>query len=154
MAKSKLTLEQKKELCRKEINRVAKKLRKSPTKIEYSQSKGTKLTYGQIVYIFGTWNAAIHDAGLPMNLYRLPPSNEITKEQLVEDFIQAANTVGQMPTFRDFSKLGKYSLTPFVRHFKSWNAVKEYVYDNYREELKFAPPKILPGRKRKNKKQE
>ncbi|MFO7863201.1 MAG: hypothetical protein R6U85_04310 [Salinivirgaceae bacterium] len=154
MAKSKLTLEEKKELCRNEINRVARKIRKSPTKIEYSQSRGIKLTYGQIVYIYGTWNAAIHDAGLPMNLYRLPPTNEITKEELIEDFIKVANIVNQMPTFRDYNKLGKYSLTPFVRHLKSWNTVKEYVYDNYREELKFAPPRILSGRKRKKKNQQ
>ena len=110
----------------------------------------TKISYGQIVYLYGTWNAAVHDAGLPINLYRLPPTNEISKEELVKEFIKAANAEGKMPSFRLFRKHSELSLTPFIRHFKSWNSVKQYVYDNYREQLHFAPPKILPKRKRRS----
>ena len=149
MKRLNLSNEKKKELSRQEIKRVAEKLGKPPTKIEFKGQEDTKISYGQIVYLYGTWNAAVHDAGLPINLYRLPPSNEISKEELIQEFIRAANAEGKMPSFRLFRKHSDLSLTPFIRHFKSWNSVKQYVYDNYRDELRFAPPKILPKRKRR-----
>jgi len=150
MKRLNLTISEKKELSRREIRRIADKLGKPPTKIEYKAQEDTKISYGQIVYLYGTWNAAVHDAGLPINLYRLPPTNEISKEELVKEFIKAANAEGKMPSFRLFRKHSELSLTPFIRHFKSWNSVKQYVYDNYREQLHFAPPKILPKRKRRS----
>lgn len=140
---------EKRELSRKEIKRIALRLGKPPTKIEYKQQEDAKMSYGQIVYLYGTWNAAVHDAGLPINLYRLPPSNEISKEELVKAFIKASNAEGKMPSFRLFRKHSNLSLTPYLRHFKSWNNVKQYVYEHYRDELKFIPPKILPKRRRK-----
>lgn len=151
MKRLNLSTEEKKNLSRKEIKRVADKLGKPPTKIEYKSQQDVKISYGQIVYLYGTWNAAVHDAGLRINLYRLPPSNEISKEDLIKEFIKAANLEGKMPSFRLFRKHSDFSLTPYIRHFKSWNNVKQYVYDNYREELRFAPPKILPKRKRRKK---
>lgn len=149
MKRLNLSTEEKKELSRKEIRRVAETLGKPPTKIEYKSQEDVRITYGQIVYIYGTWNAAVHDAGLKINLYRLPPSNEVSKEELIEEFIKAANIEKQMPSFRLFKKHSNISLTPYIRHFKSWNNVKQFVYANYREDLTFIPPKILPKRKRR-----
>lgn len=149
MRRLNMSVEEKKEISRAEIKKVAELLGKPPTKVEFKEVD-TKISYGQIVYIYGTWNAAVHDAGLTINLYRLPPSNEILKKDLVSEFIKAANAVGQMPSFKLFRQHSNLSLTPFIRQFKSWNNVKEYVYDNYRDELTFTPPRILPRRMRRH----
>lgn len=151
MTRLNMSDDKKKAISRKEIKRVAEVLGKPPTKVEFKNCT-TEISYGQIVYLYGTWNAAVYDAGLPINLYRLPPSNEVSKQQLVDEFITAANAENQMPSFRLFRKHSELSLTPFIRHFKSWNNVKLYVYDNFRDQLKFTPPKILPPRKRRSEK--
>lgn len=143
-----LTVNQKKAIARKEIKRVADILGKSPSKVEYKRQK-TEISYGQIIYVYKRWNDAILDAGLPLNLYRMPLNNEITKQQLIDEFIRAANAESQMPSFRQFRQHSNISLSPYLRYFKKWNNVKVYVYDNYREQLKFTPPRILERRRKR-----
>lgn len=147
MKRKKLTVEEKKSLAREEIKRVAKILGKTPTKNEYKSISNTKIAYGQIVYVYKSWNAAITDAGLKVNQNRLPNTTEIPKDVLIDEFIRVANLVGQMPVYRVFSQKSTMSLTPYLRQFKTWNQTKQYVYSHYRDRLTFLPPLILPRRR-------
>ena len=147
MKRKKLTIEEKKSLAKEEIRRIAKLIGKTPTKNEYKEFNDVKIAYGQIVYVYKSWNAAITDAGLKVNQYRLPNTSEIPKEVLVDEFIRVANIVGHMPVFRIFSQHSTMSLTPFLRQFKTWNLTKQYIYSHYRNRLTFLPPLILPRRR-------
>ncbi|MDD4746582.1 MAG: hypothetical protein RBR35_07475 [Salinivirgaceae bacterium] len=146
-----LTTEEKKALARTELIRINKLNGKTPTKEDFKAVNDTKITYGQIVYLYKKWNLAIKDAGLKSNKNRMPNSESITKREIVDAFIDAANREKKMPTFKEFKKHHDISLSPFLKIFGSWNLVKQYIYTKHREQLTFLPERITAKRNRRTK---
>ncbi len=146
-----MTKEEKKELARKEIIRVAQIVGKSPTKNDYKSIHDTKISYGQIVYLYKKWNLAIRDAGLKQNRTPLAASHRASKLELIEPFIEVANKVGKMPTYREFCQFYTIPLSLFIKYFGSWNDTKLYIYTKYRDRLTFLPPRVTAKRHRRTK---
>ncbi|MDD2565145.1 MAG: hypothetical protein PHU27_13110, partial [Salinivirgaceae bacterium] len=78
-------------------------------------------------------------------------SESITKREIVDAFIDAANREKKMPTFKEFKKYHDISLSPFLKIFGSWNLVKQYIYTKHREQLTFLPERITAKRNRRTK---
>ena len=138
-------------MARAELIRVYKLNGKTPTKEDFKAAGETKITYGQIVYLYKKWNLAIKDAGLKSNKIRIPNTETIGKKEIVEAFIDVANHVQKMPTFKEFKQYQDISLSPFLKTFGSWNLVKQYIYTKYRDRLSFLPERITAKRKRRTK---
>jgi len=148
-----LTREERKELARKEILRVAKALGKTPTKADYRNFPNTEITYGQIVYIYKKWNLAIRDAGLKNNKNFISSIESLNKSDLIEPFIDVANREKKMPTYREFSQYYNIPLSLYIKFFGSWNNVKNFIYSKYRDSLLFLPPRLAIKRNRRTKAQ-
>ena len=89
--------EEKKALARSEMMRVYKIIGKTPTKEDFKEVKETKITYGQIVYLYKKWNLAVKDAGLKSNKNRLPTTETVGKWEILDAFIDVANQEKKMP---------------------------------------------------------
>jgi hypothetical protein len=148
-----MSTEEKKALARAELLRVYKLIGKTPTKEDFKEVKDTKITYGQIVYLYKKWNIAIKDSGLKSNKNRLPSNDTVGKWEILDAFIDVANQEKKMPTYREFKKYYDISLSPFLKAFGSWNLVKQFVYTRHRERLTFLPPRITAKRNRRTKAQ-
>jgi len=150
-----MSTEEKKALAKSELIRISELIGKTPTKKDYTNIKDTKITYGQIIYLYKKWNGAIKDAGLKPNKSLLPPDyySDVDKNKIINAFIDVANKVEKMPTYREFKKYYDISLSPFIKTFGSWNMVKRYVYTNHRDRLTFLPPRIAVKRNRRTKAQ-
>src|SRR5690606_26481709 len=81
------------------IKRIAKLLRKTPTQKEYKAYKlEDELSLEQIFYRFSNYNNAVIATGLIPNESQVPPRPpEITKEELIEEYIRVANKLGKIP---------------------------------------------------------
>ena len=146
-----LTTEEKKATARAELIRIYKLNHKTPTKEDFKAVSDTKVTYGQIVYLYKKWNLAIKDAGLKSNKTRMPNSVTIGKQEIIDAFIDAANQEKKMPTFKEFRKYHDFSLSPYLKIFGSWNLAKQYIYTKHRERLTFLPERITAKRNRRTK---
>ena len=135
MAIHKFDKEDKKELIRNEIRRIAKLHSKTPTMQDFKRSK-SKISLHQIIYFYGSWNEAVKDAGLEINPTQ-PPLYKVPKQDLIEEFIRVANEVGAIPGKNVFRSKAKFSWTPHKTTFGSWaNAVK-YIVENYQGKFTF-----------------
>ena len=66
---------------------------------------------------FGSWNAALTEAGLKPNKVW-----NIDRDALIEELHRVVDEVGGTPTKDDMDKTGKYSSAPYYNEFGSWNA--------------------------------
>ncbi|HPW66756.1 MAG TPA: hypothetical protein PLY32_04380 [Salinivirgaceae bacterium] len=150
-----MSTEEKKALAKSELIRISNLIGKTPTKNDYIKIEDAKITYGQIIYLYKKWNSAIKDAGLKPNKSLLPLNyySEIDKNEIINAFIDVANQVKKMPTYREFKKYYNISLSSFLKTFGNWNMVKQYVYTHHRERLTFLPPRITVKRNRRTKAQ-
>lgn len=69
---------------------------------------------------FGSWNDALREAGLDVQLPR-----DIDKSDLVEEFHRLADEVGRAPKQDEMSELGGYTIDPYIARWGTWNNVIE-----------------------------
>lgn len=121
------------------IRRIASLLGKTPTQKEYKINRTpNELTLEQISYRFSNYSSAVISAGLKPNENKVPPRQpEITKEELIEDFINVANKLGKIPTNTEFRVNSKYSWTPYKTRWGSFKNAIDYIVLNYRNKINF-----------------
>lgn len=104
-----------------EIKRIASKLGKTPTIVEYKRISDSNFAYDRVVGQFGSWNNAIIQASLEPNPTKEPPSNKISEESLITEYIKIANELGYLPPRLEFTAKSKYSRGPYERRFGTWS---------------------------------
>ena len=83
---------------------------------------------------FGSWNAALTEAGLELNKVW-----NIDRDAMIDELLRLADEVGGPPTRGDMNELGAYSAQTYHNHFGSWTKalytaefdVTAYVYVAY-----------------------
>jgi len=84
-----------------EIIRLYEKLGRSPYSKEMEEiGKFSKTAYNNQ---FGTWNNALIESGLDVNVNR-----KITEEDMKNEILRLNEKLGDVPTFSDMKKFGKY----------------------------------------------
>ena len=137
MATHKFDKEDKKEEIRNILQKTAKRFGKTQTIQEFKRSEAN-ISFDQIVYYYGSWNEAIKDAGLEINPTKQPPSNQINKQELIDEFIRVANELGVIPgSHLVFQSKAKFSVGPYKTTFGSWKKTVEYIVDNYKDKFIF-----------------
>lgn len=138
MAAHKFDIEDKKQEIREDLNRLAKIIGRTPTSKDYKQFNKGKWSYTQILYLYGNWNIAVKDAGLNPNPSKVPPKPEsITKDELANEFIEVSNSLGKIPSMREFGSLSKYSTRPYTNSFGKWLNTIDYMIENYSDQFSF-----------------
>ena len=126
----------KKELAKSEILRIAIKIGKTPTQKEYKIQTDTAIKISQINYLFGSWNDAILFSGLSTNSTD-PPRNDISYNDLRDEFISVSNRLGKIPGMNGFRVESKYSYRPYIRRFGNWQKAVDYYTRQYSTEFNF-----------------
>lgn len=134
--KHQFDIEDKKELIKSELLRIAHRLGKTPTQKEYKQQIDTTIKIDQINYLFGSWNNAIAFAGLDLNS-NTPPRNNISLDDLKDEFISVANKLKTMPSKTVFRTHAKYSWTPYTRKFGTWQKTIDYFKEHHPNSFDF-----------------
>lgn len=104
-----------------ELTRLSAKLNESPS----AQQMNTHGKYWASTYKrrFGSWNAAIEEAGLEPQS-RLP-EQPISEEELLKELKRVAEERDEPPSYQDMETEGKFAPRTYIRHFGSWNAAVE-----------------------------
>jgi hypothetical protein len=131
-------LEDKKENAISEIRRIAQKIGKTPTIVEYKR-ESPSVGSDSVIGLFGAWNEAMQMAGLEINPTRQPPRNDYSKDEIVQELIKIANECGSFPSHTKFNSLSSMSRGPVERCFGSWVKAREYIFSNHTRELTFVP---------------
>jgi hypothetical protein len=98
-----------------DLKAFAEELGETPTFTEMNDSGlWAASTY---VRSFGTWNAALQEAGLEVN-----KSHEVSKEQLISDLQQFAEELDRTPTKREMNNLGPWGKNTYITRLGTWNA--------------------------------
>ncbi len=110
-----------------ELRRVAVKLnRKTLTKKEFLAH--SNLGPQTPEYAFGSWNRAVHAAGLePITRPVLIPK-KISDEELMSEIIELTKKLGKPPSDREMMAFGKYSTRPYVARWGSFARGREAAY--------------------------
>ena len=121
------------------IKRVAGPLGKTPTMKQYKQHRRKEeFSLEQIIYRYGTWSEAVRMAGLEPNPSQQPPHQpEITKQELVEEFIRVSNKVRKIPGKVLFRSKAKYSWMPYMTNWGSWRKAVSQITEQYARRFKF-----------------
>ena len=95
------------------LRALAEKLRSTPTTTQMDKHK--KYPSSSTYYSrFGSWNAALKEADLPINVRK-----QYTKKELRENLRQLAKSLGRTPKTTDLKKwTGSYST--YRKYFGSW----------------------------------
>ncbi len=131
-----------------DLQQVAADLGKTPTIVEFKRID-SRFSYEQIIGMFGSWNAAVKAACLPLNPTLQPPSNKVSQEELIEEFIRVANKLGRIPSHPMFSASSKFSRGPYERTFGSWRKAVTEISSSYAARFNFPVPS-MESRPRKN----
>jgi hypothetical protein len=105
-------------LC-KELNEVAERIDRVPKRGE--MCKHSDFSTHWYYRDFGSWNAAIREAGLE------PPGqpNQYSDEELLSEVNALADQLGRVPRQSDMEKFGQHSVSTFKSRFGSWNQTLE-----------------------------
>jgi hypothetical protein len=126
-------LEHKKIIIRKDLETLASKLGRAPTQKECKREKGLTYSFNQIMKIYGTYNAAIKDAGLEPNIPYVSGGghNKISDGDLIQELIRVSNKIGKIPSMNVFLANSKISKKPYQREFGSWANAVEFITSKY-----------------------
>jgi HNH endonuclease len=149
MKKHKFDIEDERDAIWLAIQRVASCLGKTPTQKEYkSERNEDEPSLEQITYRLGTWSSAVHSAGLEPNPFQQPPRQlEITKQQLVDEFIRVANELDRIPSMQQFRANACYSWTPYKTNWGSWKQAVDSIKETHSHRLCFD---AKPSRQKKS----
>jgi hypothetical protein len=138
MAAHKFDIEDRKQEIREDLNKLSKIIGRTPTSKDYKQFNKGRWSYTQILYLYGNWNVAVKDAGLNPNPSKVPPKPEIiTKDELAKEFISVSNSLGKIPSMREFGAVSKYSTRPYTKSFGKWLDTIDYMTENYSDQFSF-----------------
>jgi hypothetical protein len=104
-----------------DLKTIAGVLGHTPTEREFNlKSKLFKGAY--VTWKFGSWNAALYEAGLSPNLLKI---NSLDREALIEKIKALAEEIGHTPTQRDLyakkkTDINYPSMSQYRRVFGSW----------------------------------
>lgn len=126
-----------------ELRRVAADLGKTPTVVEFKRAN-SRFSYEQVIGMFGSWNAAVEGASLPINPTLQPPSNKVSQEELIAEFIRVANKLGRIPPHPVFSANATFSRGPYERTFGSWRKAVTEIASRHADRFKFPVPSMEP----------
>lgn len=102
-----------------EIHRLAKELGRTP--LHKDLVKRGKISSKPFRDTFGTWNAALEEAGYTVTYHR-----GLTDEQLLDELKRMAEDLGRAPTLEEMEEEGAYGTTTYDSRFGSWtSALKE-----------------------------
>lgn len=133
--------ERRKDACIKSLRQLGRKLGRTPSERDYKQhyiSIEGAPTPSQLRYEFGTWTAAVIEAGLTP-LPTDPPRNDISIDDLSEEFVRVANKLSRLPSVEVFRKESKFSNIPYKRRWGTWSKVQDYFTSNYSHQFTFKP---------------
>jgi hypothetical protein len=99
------------------IQTCARQLGRIPTRAELQQIAG--ISYPALRYSFGNMARAIRQAGFEP----VSTSQTISEEDLLLDWAQVARKLGKLPGLHAYLESGRYTQTPFFRHYRSWLAL-------------------------------
>lgn len=119
-----------------DLRRVAADLGKTPTVVEFKRT-ASRFSYEQVIGMFGSWNAAVTAASLPLNPTLQPPSNKVPREELIEEFIRVANKLGRIPSHPMLSASSTFSRGPYERTFGSWRKAVAEITSSYAARFNF-----------------
>jgi hypothetical protein len=103
----------------KELHRLSETTDKHLTSQDM-HSRG-KYILGPFVREFGSWTAALQEAGItPDNR-----GNEITDQELIEEMRRLSRELNKKPTVEDMKRDGRYSSMTYYNHFGSWEAARD-----------------------------
>ncbi len=89
------------------------------------------------------------EAGLTPNPPQSPPRQpEISREELVDEFIKVANKLMKIPSNNEFRINSKYSWTPYKTKWGGFKIAVDYITANYKDKFEFE----LESSQKKNKK--
>lgn len=149
MKKHNFDIADEQEAIRVAIQRVASYLGKTPTQKEFKTERHKhEPSLEQITYRLGTWSAAVHEAGLEPNPSNQPPRQpEITKQELVDEFIRVANKLERIPSTNQFRANSCYSWTPYKTNWGSWRQAVDSIKHEHSHRFCF---EVKPSRQRKS----
>ena len=102
------------------IQSCAQKLGRVPTRRELQKMNG--VSHREVDRRFGSYGRAVTLAGLePERKHKYG----IGRERLLEDWARVARALGKVPTRFEYVAEGRFSTTPFERHWKRWGQVRE-----------------------------
>jgi hypothetical protein len=121
------------------IRRIAALLGKTPTQQDYkTHRKRDELSLEQIMYRFSRYGVAVEAAGFLPNAFQNPPRQpEITKDELVHEYINVANKLGKLPSNHEFRVNSRYSWTPYKTKWGSFRSAAEDIAANYGDKFTF-----------------
>ncbi|MGD0077126.1 MAG: hypothetical protein ABSB91_00710 [Sedimentisphaerales bacterium] len=128
-----------KQSIRLSIRRVAELLGKTPTGPEYKRHRrNEEFSLEQITYRY-PWTEAVRDiAGLEPNPSNQPPHKpNITKQELIEEFIRVSNEVGKIPGKNLFRSKAKYSWRPYITNWTKWRKAVSQITEQYAHRFNF-----------------
>jgi hypothetical protein len=99
------------------IQTCARQLGRVPTRVELKQITG--ISYPALRYSFGNMARAVREAGFEP----VSTSQAISEEDLLLDWAQVARKLGKLPGVHAYLESGRYTQTPFFRHYRSWLAL-------------------------------
>jgi HNH endonuclease len=121
------------------IKRIASILNKTPTQKEYKLGRQEdEPSLEQITYRLGTWSNAVQKADLEANPFQQPPRQpEITKEELIVEFLRVANELGRIPSVNLFRANARFSLTPYKTKWGSWRQAVDFIIMSFNKDFSF-----------------
>jgi hypothetical protein len=119
------------------IQRIHNILKKTPTQKDYKIHRTQdELSLEQILYRFGRYSEAVKAAGLKPNDFQIPPRHpEITKSELIEEFVRIAKIESKIPSKEFFRANSKYSWTPYKTKWGSWKEAVYFITTNFQDKL-------------------
>lgn len=99
------------------IRKVAADLGRSPSRREFEGRSG--VPEYQILKHFPSWREAVRAAGLEADSANV----RLTDEELLTDWGDLVRKGRQIPTRRQYRRVGKYSPGVFERHFGPWSSI-------------------------------
>jgi len=107
-----------------ELKRVSKNLNKTNI-TQRDFIRNSKINPRQYIWHFGSWNNAIKEACLEVNLSTL--EKKVPTELLFQDINRVVKKVGKIPTTDEMKVNGKYGLGTYKKRFGSWSEmIKKY----------------------------
>jgi len=146
--------EDEEQLVTSAIKRIGLFLNKTPTQKEYKENRNNEeLSLEQLMYRYGNYSNAVIAAGLVPNPNQSPPRQpDITKDQLIDEYIKVANRLQKIPANNEFRVNSKYSWTPYKTKWGSFSQAAEFIIKNYSDRFEFEIHNKIDKKIKKNRK--
>lgn len=126
------------------VQELAASRDRAPTQNEYKRHVASTdaPTISQALYQFGTWTEILTQAGIQPNENK-PPDNGYSDHDVINEFINVANSLGRLPTQAEFTQNSKYSVRPYTSRWGKWSQVKHHFAQNHVSSFTFNVPDTI-----------